>query len=175
MTDGWSEDAFRQRVLDRAEELGITLPQLFSEAGLSHDWLRHNATTRKIDTLEKLAKQLNWSLSEIMGYSMRIDSDLSALAFSAARRMMGKLPAWARTDENRVAAHATVYDLLIGLKEDRKLPEAREKREDLVAQYVQILVRAWEDRPAPTQKPEPVVKKRRLKATRPRLLVPGGG
>lgn len=138
----WSEAALKGRLKARAAELGKPLRQLLAEAGVGHDTIdKVPAAGRRIDTLEKLARACEWSLEEIMGFSMlgRISLELSQMAFTTAERVLARLPREAQTRERLIAFHAYIYDALSACRrEGRPLDAAT------LTAYEQILIHAWE-------------------------------
>lgn len=133
----------------RAAELGKTLRTLLAEAGLGHDTVdKIPAVGRRIDTLEKIAVAFNWSLAEVMGFSLlgRISRPLSKLAWGSARRVLSHLPRAAQTDDHLMDLHASVYDLLAeresaGLSMD---PDVLTK--DVLPSFEKALLHLWEQR-----------------------------
>ena len=139
----WSEEAFQQRVVARCRELGITPSRLLAEAGLGHDTLKRNVGSRSLQTLEKIAVVLRWSLAEVMGFNDRIDRELSAEAFAAAERVLAGLPRAEQNRENLVAAHAWIYDLLVQRRREGRLTDDPTARREIVQAYEEMLVASW--------------------------------
>jgi hypothetical protein len=165
----YAEQQFRSRVQKRAEELGLNLRSVYVESGMSRDLTRTPISHRTIETVERLARKLGWSLAEVLGFSNRIDVRISTLAYHGAGLMMARMPAWARNQTNWIDAHATLYDLLVARREEGRLPDDIDECAAIVAEYINILVRAWETRPEPTTKPVGSIN-----TDAPSLLVPKG-
>lgn len=85
----WFEAAFRARITTRAEELQLSLRSVLLDAGLSPETLdKPPVGARRIETLERLAGALDWSLAEIMGLAPpSVDGETLELAFLAAERV----------------------------------------------------------------------------------------
>lgn len=72
----WTEEGMKERCTRRAQELGKTLSQVLSEAGMGHDTLdRIPPQGRRTDTLNKLARKLDWSLAQVMGIATYVPLD----------------------------------------------------------------------------------------------------
>jgi hypothetical protein len=85
----WDDEEFRRRVTDRAKQLGKSVRQVLSEAGMAHDTLKAPSGGRRIDTMERLARALDWSLPDIMGFPpRRVTKDLLGMAVQIARRAL---------------------------------------------------------------------------------------
>lgn len=144
----WSESAFRARLVARAAELGKPLRVLLAEGGIAHDTIdKIPSSGRRIDTLEKIAAALQWSLAEVMGFNVlgRISLELSQMAFAAAERVIARLPRALQQREKLIAAHAHIYDVLVDRQRDgQPIDEAT------LSACEQMLIRAWEaaDRPS---------------------------
>jgi hypothetical protein len=138
----WSEERFRARLEARAAELGRPLRKLLTEAGIAHDTIdKIPASGRRIDTLEKIAGALNWSLADVMGFGGLgpISLELSSAAFRAAGQVLSSLPREAQTEDNRIAAHAHIYDLLAA-----RARTGQPADEATIAAWIEMLIRAWE-------------------------------
>jgi hypothetical protein len=148
---GWSEEAFQARLEARARELGQPLSKLLANIGLGHDTLKRNVGARRLDTLERIAGALGWSLAEVMGFNPRIDIKLSGEAFAAAQRMLARLPKEAQTDDNFVWAHACIYDLLSARLREGRLPDDPALRVEILQTIVETMVASWEGRDPKTR------------------------
>lgn len=143
---GWSEEAFQARLEARARELGQPLNKLLANIGLGHDTLKRNVGARRLDTLDKIAGALGWSLAEVMGFNARIDVKLSGEAFAAAQRVISRLPKEAQSDETFVWAHACIYDLLSARRREGRLSDDPALRAEILRSYEEMLVASWEGR-----------------------------
>jgi hypothetical protein len=110
---GWSEQKFRERVAARAAELGETVNALMERAGLGEQFRRTPRSGRRIDTLEKIAQTLNWTLAEVMGFVEPIDIDLLLRAHQSAQRVYAALRIAARTERVLISAQAYIYSELV--------------------------------------------------------------
>lgn len=85
----WSDTAFCERVVRRCEELGRSQRQVLKAAGVAHDYLQTTpAHGRRIDTVEKVAQALDWTLADALGLSVsgRIDGELLFYAHHDAQQ-----------------------------------------------------------------------------------------
>jgi hypothetical protein len=143
----WSEEQFKARITARAAELDQPLRKLLAKVGLGHDTIdKLPSSGRRIDTLERIAEALQWSLAEVMGFNVLggISIELSERAFVAAERALELLPSAARTRGNLVAAHAHLYDRLAARQRD-----GRPITDEIVDAYVEMLAQAWEGKTTP--------------------------
>lgn len=139
----WSDDAFRERVHQRARELDIPLAEVLRQAGLSQHFLQAAVHGRRIESLEKLARALGWSFAEIMGCQTRIDVRISALAFEGANLLLDRIPAWGRTEELLIDTHANLYDYLMHRQQEGRLPAEPAARTEIIADFVDALAGSW--------------------------------
>jgi hypothetical protein len=106
----WDDEGFRRRVTERAKQIGKSVRQVLSEAGMAHDTLKVPSGGRRIDTLDRLAAALDWTLPEIMGFTPeRVTKDLLMRSAQIARRALR----YVQYDDDvlyDVAAH--VYNVL---------------------------------------------------------------
>jgi hypothetical protein len=108
-TPEWSEQALQTRIRRRAAELGIPVRDLLTAAGMAPDAFSHPPrTSRRIDTIEKLARAADWSLAEAMGFE-EVSTAVLQMALEIMRRGLrdAKLPT-----EMEAEIVRTVYDLL---------------------------------------------------------------
>ena len=175
IVEPWSEDRIRERLRRRASERGISLTRLFQETGVGHNFMSYTGSPR-VDSLDKLAKALNWTLPELLGCRTAVDVEISTLAFRGADDMRERLPPWARTPDNYIQAHATIYDLLIARQNEGRLPTDTARRVEILRDYVELLARAWQDRPEPGRsEPTTVSKTLKRMRIRPRKPAPSNG
>ena len=117
----WSEEDFQQRCHRRAAELGQPLRKLLDREGLGHDTMDVQ-TSRRVTTLEKIARALHWSLAEVMGFSVlgRISPDLLEIAFNTAQEaLLTHLPPGDPSSSRRVIRTAArVYNVLHAAQSD---------------------------------------------------------
>jgi hypothetical protein len=96
---GWSEEEFRDRVTARAAELGDTVNALLERAGIMEAFRKTPVSGRRVDTLEKIAEALDWTLPDVMGHVMSIDFDLLLMAYlDAVHLVVPFLPRSVRDD-----------------------------------------------------------------------------
>lgn len=147
----WSEEALRVRLEARAKEIGVPLRKLLADAGIGHDTIdKAPASGRRIDTLERVAVALRWTLADVMGFNMlgRISRELSAEAFASAEKILARLPSDANTRENLVQLHADIYDALVARQRD-----GRPFDDETLRAYEEHSIAAWEGRAAPPRVP----------------------
>lgn len=88
MIDGvaaWTREEIRQRAEIRAAELGQSLPAVLREIGYANFFApRLAGTSTQIDTLERIAAALDWSLCELLGCGM--DRGLVEISFKLAMK-----------------------------------------------------------------------------------------
>jgi hypothetical protein len=93
---GWSDEAFKTRVGARAGELGKSVRQVLTAAGMAADTLEKIPSAgRRIDTLEKIGGALGWSLAQVLGLEplpIRVTAELYRLATETARRGLRYVP-----------------------------------------------------------------------------------
>jgi hypothetical protein len=110
----WSDEAFRTRVAERARTQGRSVRQVLADAGMSHDTLEKIPSSgRRLDTLDRLAEALDWSLEEIMGFdgmSRHVAPDLLLIAYQMAVRVLRNI---SDEDPDIVEVQAEIYDVLI--------------------------------------------------------------
>jgi hypothetical protein len=147
----WSEEEFRKRIEGRAEEFGAPLRKLLADAGIAHDTIDKVPTSgRRIDTLERIAAALRWTLPDVMGFNMlgRISRELSAKAFVSAERVLAHLSSDAQTRENLVQLHADIYDALAA-----RHRAGRPFDDETLRAWEEILIASWEGKAVPPQVP----------------------
>lgn len=108
----WSDEAMKERAVARCAELGKSLRAALTEAGLSHETLdKTPAAGRRIDTLEKLAGALNWTLAELMGLEVvaRVTPELFHAALMVAHTALPHLK-WEDPALSEIAART--YNIL---------------------------------------------------------------
>jgi hypothetical protein len=118
----WSEPAFRARVEQRAQQLGLSVAELLGRADVAVDLLRKTPRTygRSILTIEKIADACGWTLAQAIGADDPGKTGISGtdpvrirLAIIAADRTIGGNIA---SGPERLAALADLagyaYDLL---------------------------------------------------------------
>jgi transcriptional regulator with XRE-family HTH domain len=133
----WSDDNFRRRVAERAKALGKSLKQVAEDAGISPDTLEKiPANGRRIDTLEKLAGALGWTLGEIIGYEHRVSVELLGAAFKVARTALRN----AKHDETAlIEVTAWVYNALT----ERHLRDGR-PLDEITATLIAYISNEWQ-------------------------------
>ena len=147
----WSEAGLKERLASRAKELGKSLRTIYAEAGLGHDTLDKIRATRRLDTIEKLATAVEWSLCEMMGCEvLTISRPLSQRAWQHAKRAVARLPRDAQTEARQVDFHAWIYDWLAARERDR-LPTGNAS----VRLFVNGLVRVSQEENAALGKSRP--------------------
>jgi hypothetical protein len=147
----WSEDELKKRIEARAAELGVPLRKLLADAGIAHDTMdKAPASGRRVDTLERVAAALRWTLADVMGFNMlgRISRELSAKAFASAERIIAHLPSDAQTRENLIQIHADIYDALVARQRD-----GRPFDDETLRAYEEIQIAAWEGKAVPPRAP----------------------
>ncbi|HSR76410.1 MAG TPA: hypothetical protein VLN57_07465 [Xanthobacteraceae bacterium] len=90
----WSDELFRIRVAKRCKQLGRSQRAVLKDAKLAHDFLHVvPAHSRRVDTLEKIAKALDWSLPEVMGLELigQADVELMIKTVYVARKVVSYL------------------------------------------------------------------------------------
>ena len=114
----WSDDAFRARIARRASEIGKTLRQVLKEAGIAHDAIEKIPVSgRRVDTLERLAAALDWSLAQVMGYdpSPWVTPELLKMATQVTRQALRSHP---HDDDTAIEITARVYNVLAARQRD---------------------------------------------------------
>jgi len=109
----WSDEKFRDRVVRRCEELGKSQRQVLKAAGVTHDFLQATpAHGRRIDTIERIAEQLDWGLADVLGlpFSGQIDAGQLLHAHRAAQQAAQTVRRV--DDEIFCEILATIYNLL---------------------------------------------------------------
>lgn len=111
----WSDADFCERVVRRCEELGLSQRQVLKAAGVAHDYLQTTpAHGRRIDTVEKVATALDWSLADILGLSVnaRIDGELLFYAYDDAQQAAQVVQQLDKEDFAQI--QGTFYNLYVG-------------------------------------------------------------
>ena len=109
----WDEDAFKERVRARCAELGRSVRSVLIEAGVTLDLLGKTPTAgRRVDTLEKLGRPLQWKLRQVMGFteSGRIRVDLMVVACKIVHNALHDMP---DVEKDEPAALAVAYNALL--------------------------------------------------------------
>jgi hypothetical protein len=109
----WNEENFKERVTERARELNKSLRSVLISAGLAHETFQKVPVQgRRVDTLIKLAKALDWTLADIMGWEMigRVDVELLILSYKTAVRGMRYVSN--PTKEAELEVTARIYNVL---------------------------------------------------------------
>jgi hypothetical protein len=114
-----SDEQIKARVAARCAALGKSLRGVLSEAGLSHETLEKPPTAgRRLDTLQKLAHALNWSLADLLGFT-RIEPALLHAALQIVRRALKHIP---EDDAAFSEAAARIYNILADTYPDPRQP-----------------------------------------------------
>jgi len=146
----WSEAGLKERVQKRAREIGKSLADVLAEAGMGHDTLDRAAPVgRRVDTLDKLARGLDWSLAEVMGFEVfgRTDPGLLKEAFEIAQRVLRNHPA--ARDDDLFFLTASVLDTLTARKRDG------DDIESIKAAVEDAFTRSWSPPPQSGPQPDP--------------------
>jgi hypothetical protein len=111
-----SETELAGRVSERCREIGRTLAEVLSRAGVSRAFLsarpKHG---RRLDRLEALARELNWTITDLLGLgvSPRVDSALLAKALRLAARLVQRQPAGGERDALTAEFATAIYEWLV--------------------------------------------------------------
>lgn len=134
----WAE--VRARVERRAAELNRSVRSVLIEAGLSLDILyRERDRSHKIDTLQKLAGALGWSLPQILGFDvLAVPPDLVAAALRCVQRALQPLPATPGTETVFVEAFTAALNTLL-----QHRFEGRAIDENMLATLETTLAQVW--------------------------------
>ena len=111
MATWWQE--IRARVESRAAELGRSVRSVLIEAGVSRDILyRERSDSHKVDTLQKIAAALGWSLPQIMGFDVlgSIPRDILAAALRVANGALRNID---YTEDDFIDALLVAQNLLL--------------------------------------------------------------
>jgi hypothetical protein len=102
------------RVTERARELGRSLADVLAGAGISRGFLNAKPQHgRRLDRLEALARELNWTLADLLGLKVtRIDPALLAKAVRMAGRLAQRRPEGGDRDQLIAGLAAAVYEWL---------------------------------------------------------------
>jgi hypothetical protein len=134
----WDEEPLQRRIKARAAQFGKKPSRLLKDAGFGEDLLRKPPEQgRRIDSLEKIAIALKWSLGELLGIidpdreRTVIDPHKLEIALRLAVAVAGRNPLpQGLTKEVAVARIAAdAYDAVSALERDR--PEALKSEEAL--------------------------------------------
>lgn len=121
----WSEEQFRARVVERAAELGRSVRSVLLEAGVALDILDKVPTSgRRVDTLEKIARALGWSLSQMMGFDdvARVTGEIMDQVLAITRRILRH---HTDADEAEGTVSAMVLNAIQDYRRDGHLLDAR--------------------------------------------------
>ena len=123
MAAEWSEEAFAERVRRRVAELEKSESALLRAAGVSEDLIRKVPENgRRIDSVAKIARALDWTLAEAIGVQAtpRVDVELLRIALIAAERKVPRR----LDDRTRVVCQAAAlfYDILAERQEEGQPP-----------------------------------------------------
>src|SRR5690242_17913701 len=91
-----SEAELSGRVAERCRDIGRSLAEVMRSAGVSRAFLsRKPKHGRRLDRLEALAAELDWSLADLLGLTVpaRIDTGLLAKALRLAGQLAQRRPA----------------------------------------------------------------------------------
>jgi hypothetical protein len=111
-----SDFELAERVSARCREIGRTLAEVLRNAKISRAFLaarpKHG---RRLDRLEALARELNWTLADLlgMGVSPRIDPALLAKALRLAARLVQRQPAGGERDTLTAEFATVIYEWLV--------------------------------------------------------------
>lgn len=130
----WSDREFCERVARRCAELGRSQRQVLKAAGVAHDYLQTTpAHGRRIDTLEKVAQAIDWTLADVLGLSVsaRLDGEVSLYAYHDTQQAAQVVQ---RIDEEDFCQiHGAFYNLYVS-----RLPGGQAIDDEYRTQLIQI-------------------------------------
>jgi hypothetical protein len=134
-----SDEEMKARVAARCAELGKSLRGALSEAGLSHETLEKTpAAGRRLDTLEKLARVLDWSLADLLGLEViaRLEPGLLHTALQVVRSSLPHIP---EIDPVFSEMVALAYNILADGHPDPQQPPG----EEVIANMTRTIAKIW--------------------------------
>lgn len=143
----WHEEQLQARITARLAELGLDQTNALRRVGASVDLIRKIPTQgRRIDSLEEIARALEWTLPELLGITPpadipkpELDRRKMATAFAMANRAVGS--AVDDSDPARIQfaadAIADFYAVLNGIEKSGK------SLEEADSSFLDAIISAW--------------------------------